>query len=176
MSLKTKVVIDPSIGMTEGRSVAAVRKRSRAPSDGRCHHPRMIDDVLALTADLPTRTLVAGETLFVAGEESSIVVVLVDGELLVEAGGDALHRHTTPGAFVGETGALLEQPRNATVTATRTTVVREIGHPLEFFLRASAARARGGASARRTSRSVERLHCRRPAAGRSPRWSSRNVR
>ncbi|MET0663540.1 MAG: cyclic nucleotide-binding domain-containing protein [Ilumatobacteraceae bacterium] len=94
----------------------------------------MIDDVLALTADLPTRTLVAGETLFVAGEESSIVVVLVDGELLVEAGGDALHRHTTPGAFVGETGALLGQPRNATVTATRTTVVREIGHPLEFFL------------------------------------------
>ena len=48
----------------------------------------MIDDVLALTADLPTRTLVAGETLFVEGEESSIVVVLVDGELLVEAGGD----------------------------------------------------------------------------------------
>jgi len=94
----------------------------------------MIDDVLALTADLPTRTLDAGETLFVEGSESSIVVVLVEGELLVEAMGDAIHRHTTPGAFVGETGALLGQPRNATVTATRTTVVREIGHPLEFFV------------------------------------------
>ena len=94
----------------------------------------MLDDVLALTGDLPTRTLVAGETLFVEGAPSSIVVVLVDGELLVEAGGDAIHRHTTPGMFVGETGALLEQPRNATVTATCPTVVREIGHPLEFFL------------------------------------------
>ena len=94
----------------------------------------MLQDVLTLTADLPTRTLVAGETLFVEGSESSIVVILVDGELLVEAGGEGLHRYTTPGAFIGETGALLEQPRNATVTAARTTVVREIGHPFEFFL------------------------------------------
>jgi CRP/FNR family transcriptional regulator, cyclic AMP receptor protein len=94
----------------------------------------MLDDVLTLTADLPTRTLVADEKLFVEGTPSSIVVILVDGELLVEAGGDAVHRYTTPGAFIGETGALLEQPRNATVTATRTTVVREIGHPVEFFM------------------------------------------
>ena len=95
----------------------------------------MLDDVLALTEDLPTRTLVAGETLFAEGSLSAIVVVLVDGELLVEAGGSTLHRHTAAGSFVGETGALLEQPRNATVTAVRTTLVREIGHPFEFFLR-----------------------------------------
>src|SRR4051812_19109489 len=94
----------------------------------------MFDDVLTLTADLPTRTLAAGEALFVEGSESSVVVVLIEGELLVEASGNTIHRHSAPGSFVGETGALLDQPRNATVTATRSTVVREIGHPVEFFM------------------------------------------
>ena len=94
----------------------------------------MLDDVLALTRDLPTRTLAPGEVLFAEGSTSVIVVVLVDGELLVQSAGDTLHRHTAPGTFVGETGALLDQPRNATVTAVGPTVVREIGHPLEFFV------------------------------------------
>ena len=93
----------------------------------------MLDDVLALTEALPTRTLAAGELLFVEGESSSTVVVVVEGELVIESGGVVIARHTAPGTFVGEIGALLDQRRSATVTAATTTVVREIGDPPEFF-------------------------------------------
>lgn len=93
----------------------------------------MADDVLTLTAPLPERSLAAGETLFVEGEESASVVVLVDGELLIETGGVEVHRFTAPGSFVGETGALLGQPRSATVRAVSDSVIREIGDPDEFF-------------------------------------------
>jgi CRP/FNR family transcriptional regulator, cyclic AMP receptor protein len=93
----------------------------------------VLEDALALTEGLPERTLAAGEVLFVQGEPSATVVVLVDGELDVEAGGVTLNRHTTPGTLIGETGALLRQARNATVTAVRPTVVRDIGDPDEFF-------------------------------------------
>lgn len=83
--------------------------------------------------DLPERALASGDVLFSEGDASSSVVVLVDGELVIEAGGVIVNRHTTPGSFVGETGALLEQSRGATVTAAVPTVVREIGDPDEFF-------------------------------------------
>jgi len=93
----------------------------------------VLDDALILTQGLPERTLAAGDTLFVEGEVSSSVVVLVDGELVIETGGVVVSTHTTPGSFVGETGALLDQRRSATVTAAMPTVVREIGDPDEFF-------------------------------------------
>jgi CRP-like cAMP-binding protein len=44
-----------------------------------------------------------------------------------------VNRHTTPGTFIGEIGALLGQPRSASVTAVAPTVVRDIGNPDEFF-------------------------------------------
>jgi len=91
------------------------------------------EDALALTEGLPERTLAAGDTLFTEGESSSTVVLLVDGDLLIEAGGVTVNRHTMPGTFVGETGALLGQPRSATVTAAAPTVVRDIGDPAAFF-------------------------------------------
>ena len=93
----------------------------------------MLDDVLALTEALPTRTLEAGEMLFIEGDSSSTVVVLVAGELVIESGGVLVGRHAAPGTFVGEIGALLNQGRSATVTAVAATVVREIGDPAEFF-------------------------------------------
>jgi CRP/FNR family transcriptional regulator, cyclic AMP receptor protein len=91
------------------------------------------DDALVLTEGLPERTLAAGDTLFTEGESSSTVVLLVAGELLIEAGGVVVNRHTAPGTYVGEIGALLGQPRSATVTATAPTVVRDIGNPADFF-------------------------------------------
>ncbi len=90
-------------------------------------------DVLALTEDLPQRTFQADEVVFVEGERSQSVLVLVDGELEVERGGAVISRQRVPGEFVGEIGALLEQPRSATVTAVVPSVVREIGDPDEFF-------------------------------------------
>ncbi len=87
----------------------------------------MLDAVLALTADMPTRALAAGEPLFVEGEASSTFVVLVEGEVIVDAGGVVVDRHTAPGTFLGEIGALLGNGRTASVTAASSTVVRELG-------------------------------------------------
>jgi CRP-like cAMP-binding protein len=42
-------------------------------------------------------------------------------------------RHGVPGTIVGEIGALLSQPRSATVNAVVPSVIREIGDPDEFF-------------------------------------------
>jgi CRP-like cAMP-binding protein len=92
-----------------------------------------LDDVLALTSDLPERTLAAGETVYVEGNPSSTVMVLVDGELEIDRGGVVVNRHGVPGSFVGEIGALLGERRSATVTAIKPSVIREIGDPEEFF-------------------------------------------
>jgi len=86
-----------------------------------------------LTASLPERALDDGEVLYRQGEPVRTVVVLVAGELVIEIDGRVVDRHTRPGTFVGETGALLHRPRNATVVAGPGTVVREIGHPEAFF-------------------------------------------
>lgn len=89
--------------------------------------------MLSLTADLPERSFAAGDVVFVEGEASRNVLVLVEGELDVERGGTFIARQRLPGEFVGEIGALLAQPRSATVTAAAPSVVREIGDPDEFF-------------------------------------------
>lgn len=93
----------------------------------------MLDDVLTLTDGMPTRTLAAGETLFVEGDLSSSVVVLVEGEVVVDAGGVVVSRLTAPGSFVGETAALLGRGRTATVTAVTPTTVRELGDARRLF-------------------------------------------
>jgi CRP/FNR family cyclic AMP-dependent transcriptional regulator len=93
----------------------------------------VLDDVLALTADLPERTLTVGESVYIEGDRSGTVLVLVAGELEIERGGVVMHRHAVPGSFVGEIGALLGEPRSATVTAIKPSVIREIGNPDEFF-------------------------------------------
>ena len=93
----------------------------------------MLDDALALTVGLPELALAPGEVLFTEGEAATNIAVLVDGELVIEAGDMVVNRHTTPGTFIGEIGALLGQVRSASVTAVAPTVVRNIGNPDEFF-------------------------------------------
>ncbi|MCU1361083.1 MAG: hypothetical protein JWN99_2372 [Ilumatobacteraceae bacterium] len=93
----------------------------------------MLEDVLAMTGGMPTRALTVGETLFIEGDSSTTLVVLVGGELVVDAGGVVVNRITAPGSFVGEIGALLGQGRTATVTAAVPTVIREIGNPDQLF-------------------------------------------
>jgi CRP/FNR family cyclic AMP-dependent transcriptional regulator len=93
----------------------------------------MLADVLALTESLPVRTLAPGERLFSQGDTSSTIVVLIEGELVIETGGVVVNRHTEPGSFIGEIGALLRQPHSATASAARPTILREIGEPHQFF-------------------------------------------
>jgi CRP-like cAMP-binding protein len=91
------------------------------------------DALLALTTGLPERSLAAGEVVYREGDAVTTVLVLVDGQLEIERGGLVVNSHRVPGSVVGELGALLHQPRSATVTAGVPSVVREIGDPDEFF-------------------------------------------
>jgi CRP-like cAMP-binding protein len=93
----------------------------------------VLDDVLAMTDGFPTRSLAAGEDLFVEGEPAATIVVLVEGELVVQANGLMVNRHVAPGSFVGEIGSLLGMGRTATVTAAMPTAVRDLGAPDELF-------------------------------------------
>ena len=93
----------------------------------------MTADLLALTVDLPERSLTAGEVVYREGDAVTTVLVLVEGQLEVDRGGVLVNRHGLPGSVVGEIGALLHQPRAATVTAKVPSVIREIGDPDEFF-------------------------------------------
>jgi CRP/FNR family transcriptional regulator, cyclic AMP receptor protein len=91
-------------------------------------------DVLALTADMPERRLEPGEVLYREGDvDHATVAVLHAGVLGVEAGGTPLPDVSAPGAFVGEIGALLDQPRSATIFARGAATVRVIGDPAAFF-------------------------------------------
>ena len=90
--------------------------------------------VLASTAGMPERHLDAGEVLFDQGDAThTVVAVLVEGSLRVELGGTHLSDITTPGAFVGEIGALLATGRTASVLASAPSTVRLIGDPDAFF-------------------------------------------
>ena len=91
-------------------------------------------EILTLTADMPARQLQAGEVLYGQGEGSIVeVAVFVDGALRIELDGVALASITTPGAFIGEIGALLATDRSATVVAVEPSTVRLIGDPDAFF-------------------------------------------
>jgi CRP/FNR family transcriptional regulator, cyclic AMP receptor protein len=90
---------------------------------------------LELTAEMPQRQLEPGEVLFGRGEAADAsVAVLVSGALRVSLDDVTISEITTPGAFVGEIGALLlGSVRSATVTAAEPTTVRIIGDPPGLF-------------------------------------------
>jgi CRP-like cAMP-binding protein len=115
----------------------------------------MPDALLDLTADLPVRRLAAGEALFTQGDDSSTVVVLVEGTLEVRVGDVVVSRLSAPGSIVGEIGALLGQPRNASVTALSEVGVREISDPDEMF---AAHPALGLEVARQLAGRLDRLN------------------
>ena len=129
----------------------------------------MTDDLLALTVDLPERSLSAGEVVYREGDAVTTVLVLVEGQLEVDRGGVIVNRHGLPGSVVGEIGALLHQPRAATVTAKVPSVIREIGDPDEFLAAHPQVAARGGPSARRAPLPPDGVRRRRTAAVRPQR-------
>ena len=68
-------------------------------------------DRLSTTVHIP-----AGRVLMRQGDFGNEVLLLVDGELMVERDGEAV-AVVTPGAAVGEQAVILNAPRNATVRA-----------------------------------------------------------
>jgi CRP-like cAMP-binding protein len=76
-----------------------------------------VADLLTFSADLPARTVPAGETLIDEGDPAGRMLILVSGSVVVEHDGVAFARIDTPGAVFGEMSVVLERPATATVKA-----------------------------------------------------------
>lgn len=73
-----------------------------------------LDAVARVTDEL---TLPAGRVLMKEGATGRELIVLVDGEVQVERGGEVIGTRGA-GTFLGELALVLHRPRTATVTAT----------------------------------------------------------
>lgn len=92
-----------------------------------------MDDLLALAADLPVRTLEPGEVLISQGDAPGPLYVLESGSLTIEHGGTAFATVDMPGAIFGEMSAVLGQPATATARAAEACQLRVAEDPHAFF-------------------------------------------
>jgi CRP/FNR family transcriptional regulator, cyclic AMP receptor protein len=83
-----------------------------------------MNDMLALSAQLPEVEFAPGATVVREGEPGGAIWVLVSGALQVLKGGVAVNTVTRPGALVGEISVLLRSGYSATVQATEHSVMR----------------------------------------------------
>lgn len=90
-------------------------------------------DLLALSSDLPSQTVQAGEALIEEGAASTRMFVLEAGRVVIEHDGVAFAEVDTPGAVFGEMAAVLEKPATATVRAAGEVTVRVVDDPLGFL-------------------------------------------
>ena len=79
--------------------------------------------LLELAADLPRRTLEAGETLIAEGEPGGTLFILLDGALRIEKNGSPITSMTAAGTCVGELSLLLDGPATADVVAAEPSTV-----------------------------------------------------
>jgi len=93
-----------------------------------------VTDLLALSTDLPTRTVTAGDVLIAEGSDPGVLYVLSSGSVTVERDGVAFASIDTPGAIFGEMSVVLGKPATATVRATTDVVVHVAADPEAFLL------------------------------------------
>jgi len=94
--------------------------------------------ILDLVADLPRRSCESGEEVLEQGAPSSVLLVLIEGEVEVLRDDVRVARSAEAGAVFGEMSVLLEAPCTATVRALRPTIFAVVADP-NAFLRDSAA-------------------------------------
>ena len=82
---------------------------------------------------LPRRNIDAGTALFLEGESSRELYVLLSGALEVYRDGEVLATITAPMSIVGEMSALTGVPRGATVTAKQRSTVIVAEDPQGLF-------------------------------------------
>jgi CRP/FNR family cyclic AMP-dependent transcriptional regulator len=92
-----------------------------------------MNDLLALTADLPSMPVPAGEVLITEGIRPDRLLVLVSGSVVIEHDGVAFASIDTPGAVFGEMSAALDRPATATVRAVDDLEVRVVADPVAFL-------------------------------------------
>ena len=69
-----------------------------------------------------------GDELITEGAKAAALFMLLDGTVEVTRGGEAIAR-VGAGEFVGEMALILDEPRNATVTAVTSTSAFALGRP-----------------------------------------------
>lgn len=92
-----------------------------------------MSDLLPLVADLPLRTVPAGDVLLPEDADPGPMYVLVSGTASIEREGVAFARISHAGAIFGEMSVVLDQPTTATVRAQTDLVVHEISDPMAFL-------------------------------------------
>ena len=90
-------------------------------------------DLLALTTDLPTVTVPAGDVVIAEGAPAGRMLVLVSGSVVVEHDDVPFARIDSPGAVFGEMSVVLDRPATATVRAERDTALRVVADPIAFL-------------------------------------------
>ena len=108
--------------------------------------------MLDLCADLPERSFAAGDVLFEDGATSSVMYILIEGELEVCKGGFRIRTVSEPGALFGEVAALLGIPHTATVRALTACRVHTVDDPSAFL------RSRGDVTYGVAELLAQRLH------------------
>jgi CRP/FNR family cyclic AMP-dependent transcriptional regulator len=93
-----------------------------------------VDELLALCADLPVKTVRAGEVLIESGAPPSRMYVLAAGEVTIERDGVPFARIDHPGAIFGEMSVVLDRPATATVRAGSDLEVYPITDPIRFLV------------------------------------------
>lgn len=83
-----------------------------------------MNEMLALSAQLPERIIEPGAVIAREGEAAGGMWVLVSGALLVRKAGVVVNMITRPGAIVGEVSTLLGCGYSATVEAAERSVLR----------------------------------------------------
>ena len=81
-------------------------------------------DMLALSTHLPEVEYAPGQAIFVEGEPSRAIWILMSGELEVRKGDVSINTINQPGALVGEVSVLLGADHTATVAATEPSRLR----------------------------------------------------
>ncbi len=90
-------------------------------------------DLLALSADLPVRSVPSDEVLIDEGAAPERMYVLESGAVTIERDGTPFARIDFPGAVFGELSFVLDTPATATVRAAGDVVVRVVDDPHEFL-------------------------------------------
>jgi CRP-like cAMP-binding protein len=99
------------------------------------------DDLLALSAELPTVTVEAGEALIEQGRSAPAIYVLVDGSVTLERDGHPFATLDYVGAVFGEMAVVLGRVATATVRANRRSTLRVAEDASAFLDRPGVARA-----------------------------------
>lgn len=83
---------------------------------GRCQNGPMTD-LIERCADLPRRSVAAGDVIVEQGAPFGAILILIDGSVSIERDGVMLATLDTPGAVLGEMSTVLGRPSTATVRA-----------------------------------------------------------